>query len=55
MVLPLWRSCSKLALWTDITHDDVAVNSWTLCTTEQVEELKALIKVLPLWSMGAAN
>ncbi|XP_054782188.1 protein NRT1/ PTR FAMILY 1.2-like [Prosopis cineraria] len=34
----------------DITPDGSASNPWSLCTTEQVEELKAIIKVLPLWS-----
>ncbi|GER48337.1 major facilitator superfamily protein [Striga asiatica] len=27
-------------------------NSWSLCTVDQVEELKALIKVIPIWSTG---
>ena len=29
-----------------------ASDPWNFCTIEQVEELKALIKVLPLWSTG---
>ncbi|XP_041016347.1 protein NRT1/ PTR FAMILY 1.2-like [Juglans microcarpa x Juglans regia] len=36
----------------DINQDGSASNPWSLCTTEQVEELKALIKVIPLWSTG---
>lgn len=36
----------------DIALDGSASNPWSLCTVEQVEELKALIKVLPLWSTG---
>ncbi|KAL4368855.1 hypothetical protein GQ457_05G024310 [Hibiscus cannabinus] len=36
----------------DIAPDGSASNPWSLCTVEQVEELKALIKVLPLWSTG---
>ncbi|KAK6264100.1 Proton-dependent oligopeptide transporter family - like 10 [Theobroma cacao] len=36
----------------DIAADGSASNSWSLCTVEQVEELKALIKVLPVWSTG---
>ncbi|KAA3489278.1 protein NRT1/PTR FAMILY 1.2-like [Gossypium australe] len=36
----------------DIALDGSAANPWSLCTVEQVEELKALIKVLPLWSTG---
>ncbi|KAL4280446.1 hypothetical protein GQ457_03G029480 [Hibiscus cannabinus] len=36
----------------DIDMDGRAVNPWNLCTVKQVEELKALIKVLPIWSTG---
>lgn len=36
----------------DIASDGSAVDPWRLCTIEQVEELKALIKVLPIWSTG---
>ncbi|KAL9440220.1 hypothetical protein AB3S75_018973 [Citrus x aurantiifolia] len=36
----------------DLTPDRRASNPWSLCTVDQVEELKALIKVLPLWSTG---
>lgn len=36
----------------DITPDGLASDPWSLCTLQQVEELKALIKVIPLWSTG---
>ncbi|KAK7255415.1 hypothetical protein RIF29_28824 [Crotalaria pallida] len=36
----------------DIASDGSASNPWTLCTVDQVEELKAIIKVIPLWSTG---
>lgn len=36
----------------DITADGLATNPWGLCTIDQVEELKALVRVLPLWSSG---
>ncbi|KAK7261801.1 hypothetical protein RIF29_28121 [Crotalaria pallida] len=36
----------------DIASDGSASNTWSLCTIEQVEELKAIIKVIPLWSTG---
>ncbi|KAM7254447.1 hypothetical protein ACFE04_003827 [Oxalis oulophora] len=36
----------------DIAADGSTKNPWNLCTIEQVEELKALIKVLPIWSTG---
>ncbi|XP_038693054.1 protein NRT1/ PTR FAMILY 1.2-like [Tripterygium wilfordii] len=36
----------------DLAPDGSASNPWQLCTIEQVEELKALIKVIPLWSTG---
>ncbi|TXG62017.1 hypothetical protein EZV62_013380 [Acer yangbiense] len=36
----------------DLTPDGEASNPWSLCAVEQVEELKALIKVIPIWSTG---
>lgn len=36
----------------DIASDGAAINPWRLCTIEQVEEFKALIKVMPIWSTG---
>ncbi|KAL5698479.1 hypothetical protein ACHQM5_029511 [Ranunculus cassubicifolius] len=35
-----------------LNPEGVTSEPWNLCTVEQVEELKALIKVLPLWSTG---
>ncbi|KAL2332359.1 hypothetical protein Fmac_019940 [Flemingia macrophylla] len=35
-----------------IASDGSASNKWNLCTIEQVEELKAIIKVIPIWSTG---
>ncbi|KAI7986848.1 Protein NRT1/ PTR FAMILY 1.2 [Camellia lanceoleosa] len=34
----------------DLTPDGAASNPWKLCTVEQVEELKSLVRVMPLWS-----
>ncbi|EOY29723.1 Major facilitator superfamily protein [Theobroma cacao] len=36
----------------DLTSDGTASNPWSLCTVDQVEELKALIRVIPLFSTG---
>lgn len=36
----------------DLTPEGMATKPWSLCTVKQVEELKALIKVLPIWSTG---
>ncbi|CAN8269247.1 unnamed protein product [Cochlearia groenlandica] len=36
----------------DIDFDGLALNPWRLCTTEKVEELKVLVKVIPVWSTG---
>ncbi|CAL0308753.1 unnamed protein product [Lupinus luteus] len=36
----------------DIAYDGSATNPWNLCTIDQVEELKAIIRVIPLWSSG---
>lgn len=36
----------------DLDNDGVAIEPWKLCTVKQVEELKALVKVIPIWSSG---
>ncbi|KAK1367775.1 putative peptide transporter [Heracleum sosnowskyi] len=35
-----------------LTANGDILDSWSLCTVDQVEELKALLKVIPLWSTG---
>ncbi|WCJ42505.1 Major facilitator superfamily protein [Euphorbia peplus] len=36
----------------DLDNNGLAIDPWNLCTVKQVEELKSLIKVLPIWSTG---
>ncbi|KAK1365025.1 Isochorismatase family protein [Heracleum sosnowskyi] len=36
----------------DISSEGVTPDLWNICTIDQVEELKTLIRVLPLWSTG---
>ncbi|CAH9090539.1 unnamed protein product [Cuscuta epithymum] len=36
----------------DVKANGLPTNPWDLCSVEQVEELKALIRVIPLWSTG---
>ncbi|XP_057969559.1 protein NRT1/ PTR FAMILY 1.1-like [Malania oleifera] len=36
----------------DLKADGSASNPWNLCTINQVESLKALLRVLPMWSTG---
>ncbi|KAL2338059.1 hypothetical protein Fmac_012505 [Flemingia macrophylla] len=36
----------------EISSDGSASNPWNVCTVDQVEELKAIVKVIPLWSTG---
>ncbi|GAU14212.1 hypothetical protein TSUD_307720 [Trifolium subterraneum] len=36
----------------DLTQDGRALNPWNLCTIEQVEDLKALFKIVPIWTTG---
>lgn len=37
---------------TEIASDGSASNPWSLCSVEQVESLKALLRVVPMWSTG---
>lgn len=50
------RCLNKACIIQDPTHDigpdNLAKNPWKLCTVEEVEELKSLIRVLPIWSTG---
>ncbi|XP_022868184.1 protein NRT1/ PTR FAMILY 1.2-like [Olea europaea var. sylvestris] len=36
----------------DLTPDGNSADSWNLCTVDQIEELKSLIRVVPIWSTG---
>ncbi|KAJ6698006.1 OLIGOPEPTIDE TRANSPORTER-RELATED [Salix purpurea] len=36
----------------DVNPDGSASNPWRLCTVDQVESLKALLRVIPIWSTG---
>ncbi|KAF9613531.1 hypothetical protein IFM89_008448 [Coptis chinensis] len=36
----------------DFNYDGSVSNPWELCTIDQVEELKALVRILPIWSTG---
>ncbi|KAK6161853.1 hypothetical protein DH2020_001694 [Rehmannia glutinosa] len=36
----------------DLSPDGKATNPWSLCSVDQVEELKSLLKVIPIWSTG---
>ncbi|KAL1829372.1 hypothetical protein ACET3Z_007784 [Daucus carota] len=33
--------------------DEIDLDSWNVCTVDQVEDVKAVIRVIPLWSTGA--
>ncbi|GLT43299.1 hypothetical protein SLA2020_172610 [Shorea laevis] len=46
------RFLNRAALKTDedIKSDGSIVKSWRLCTVEEVENLKALLRIFPLWS-----
>lgn len=36
----------------DLDSNGMPTDPWSLCTVRQVEELKAVVKVLPIWSTG---
>ncbi|KHG14016.1 Peptide transporter PTR1 -like protein [Gossypium arboreum] len=42
----------RAAVETESDEKKGTVNSWRLCTVTQVEELKAVIRLLPIWATG---
>lgn len=46
------KACIIIDHEKDLNSDGLASNPWSLCTVQQVEELKALLKVIPIWSTG---
>lgn len=51
-----YRFLNKACIISDpqqnFSDDERITDSWSLCTVHQVEELKAVLKVIPLWSTG---
>ncbi|KAF2301193.1 hypothetical protein GH714_020753 [Hevea brasiliensis] len=46
------KACSIRNPEQDLAPDGSASNPWSLCTVERVEELKVIIRVIPIWSTG---
>ncbi|KNA07630.1 hypothetical protein SOVF_170040 [Spinacia oleracea] len=46
------RACVIINPGTDFNPDGSASNPWTLCTVEQVERLKSIVRILPMWTTG---
>ncbi|XP_028774008.1 protein NRT1/ PTR FAMILY 1.1-like [Neltuma alba] len=46
------KACMIRNKASDLDSDGMPKDPWSLCTVRQVEELKALVKVMPLWSTG---
>ncbi|KAJ9167836.1 hypothetical protein P3X46_019428 [Hevea brasiliensis] len=46
------KACVIINPEKDLDKEGLAIDAWKLCTVKQVEELKALIKVMPIWSTG---
>ncbi|KAK6944950.1 Proton-dependent oligopeptide transporter family [Dillenia turbinata] len=44
------KACIIIDPAKDLNLDGSAKDPWSLCTVQQVEEFKALIKVIPIWS-----
>ncbi|KAK1428677.1 hypothetical protein QVD17_17516 [Tagetes erecta] len=42
----------KAAIELQSDHSKGTINPWRLCTVTQVEELKSIIKILPIWATG---
>ncbi|KAJ9548771.1 hypothetical protein OSB04_021314 [Centaurea solstitialis] len=42
----------KAAVETDFDNTKTSTSRWKLCTVTQVEELKSIIRILPIWASG---
>lgn len=47
-----FKCLDKAAVQTDSDYVKGSVNPWRLCTVTQVEELKSIIRLLPVWASG---
>ncbi|KAL8504088.1 hypothetical protein ACS0TY_022717 [Phlomoides rotata] len=47
------KSCIVRDPKKDLTPEGRAKDPWTLCTVDQVEELKSLLRVVPIWLSGS--
>lgn len=46
------RACVIRDPGTELNPDGSASDSWSLCTVERVENLKAVLRLIPIWSTG---
>uniref|UniRef100_A0A7N0VHI3 Uncharacterized protein n=2 Tax=Kalanchoe fedtschenkoi TaxID=63787 RepID=A0A7N0VHI3_KALFE len=44
------KACTIMSYEEEVSSDGSAVNPWRTCTVEQVEQLKSLIRIIPMWS-----
>ncbi|KAG0466208.1 hypothetical protein HPP92_017788 [Vanilla planifolia] len=50
-----FRFLDKATMWLtvdEIKEDGTASNRWRLCSIQQVEEVKCLLRIIPIWSTG---
>lgn len=47
-----FRFLDKAAVETDSDRGKSSNNPWKLCTVTQIEELKSIIRILPIWASG---
>ncbi|KAE8688552.1 Detected protein of unknown function [Hibiscus syriacus] len=46
------KACIIVNAEEEIGSDGLDLNPWNICTVQKLEEFKALLKVIPLWSTG---
>ncbi|KAL5740443.1 hypothetical protein ACOSQ2_029623 [Xanthoceras sorbifolium] len=49
---PSWTKVSLIRQQTPSDSIKGSINAWRLCTVTQVEELKSIIRLLPIWTSG---
>ncbi|WMV28516.1 hypothetical protein MTR67_021901 [Solanum verrucosum] len=47
-----WLNKAAIVMEDEVNTDGTCSNKWRLCSIQQIEELKCILKIIPIWSAG---
>ncbi|XP_006357252.1 protein NRT1/ PTR FAMILY 2.13 [Solanum tuberosum] len=47
-----WLNKAAIVMEDEVNTDGTCTNKWRLCSIQQIEELKCILKIIPIWSAG---